>query len=273
MKLSFPLTPPVAVITASKKGGTGKTHLMLTVADMLTLNGYPYTVFQADDKRRLSAMIGSKVIDLRPNPDLIMSEPTLLRTSFTPFYTACRAVSATGKSVLLDIGADEVENASNFLNEVEIDEDLIKWKLPLIVFVLVQPDIDGIESAVETIRRFREAVPSAHLVLVENPLGKSLLNLLPPSSVAGQVFKTQLEPLLGGVTRIVMPAIAPVFWEPFESSALRFLRVLAMDAEEGSKKLKMEVGDVKMARSAVTVYFRSMHRALSQLFQLPKGGA
>ena len=60
MKLSFPLTPPVAVITASKKGGTGKTHLMLTVADMLTLNGYPYTVFQADDKRRLSAMIGSR---------------------------------------------------------------------------------------------------------------------------------------------------------------------------------------------------------------------
>ena len=33
-----------------------------------------------------------------------------------------------------------------------------------------------------------------------------------------------------------------------------------------------QVGDVKIARRAVAVYFRSMHAALSQLIVLPKGG-
>jgi len=121
----FPLLPPAAIITASKKGGTGKTHLMTTVADLLTLNGYPYSVFQADDKRRLGKMLGARVVDLRPNPDLVMNDPALVRKAFTPFYTACQAATATGNSVLFDIGADEVENTANFLTDGEIDEDLV----------------------------------------------------------------------------------------------------------------------------------------------------
>src|SRR5882757_5118922 len=77
-----------------------------------------------------------------------------------------------------DIGADEVENAANFLTDVEIDEDLVTWKLPMLVFVLVQAEPDAIGSAAETIRRFRKAVPSAHLVLVENLLERKALDQL-----------------------------------------------------------------------------------------------
>lgn len=115
MTKSFPLTPPAAFVPASKKGGIGKTFLMATVADLMTVNGYPYSVFQADDKKRLGSLIGAKVVDLWPNLDLVMGDPALVRKAFTPLYTACSETVARGKSVLFDIGADEVEDAANFL--------------------------------------------------------------------------------------------------------------------------------------------------------------
>jgi hypothetical protein len=272
-KARFPLLPPVAIITASKKGGTGKTHLMTIIADLLTLNGYAYSVFQADDKKRLSKMLGAKAVDLRPNPDLVMHDPALVRKAFTPFYTACQASVATRNSVLFDIGADEVENAANFLTDVEIDEDLITWKLPMMVFVLVQAEPDAIGSAAETIRRFRAAVPSAHLILVENLLERKSLDQLSASNIAGQQYAKELKPLLDGVTRMLMPGILSEFWEPYENAGLRFLKAMALDPAEGSKLLKKEIGDVKLARRAVTIFFKSMHGALSQVIELPKGGA
>jgi hypothetical protein len=272
MTKSFPLMPPVAFITASKKGGTGKTFLMATIADLMTLNGYPYSVFQADDKKRLGSLIGAKVVDLRPNPDLVMGDPALVRKAFTPF-TACSEATESSKSVLFDIGADEVENAANFLTAVEIDEDLTAWELPMVVFVLVQAETDAIASAAETIRRFRSAVPSARLVLVENLLDRGPLEALKTTGPARHQFEKDLKPLLGGVTRITMPAILPDFWEPYENAGLRFLKALAMDPKDGAKRLNMEVGDVKIARRAVAIYFNAMHVALSKLIALPKGGA
>jgi hypothetical protein len=267
-----PLLPPVAIITASKKGGTGKTHLMLAVADLLTMNGYPYSVFQADDKKRLSQMLGAKVVDLRPNPDLVMNDPALVRKSFTPFYTACLASVTTRNSVLFDIGADEVENTANFLTDVEIDEDLVAWKLPLLVFVLVKAETDAIGSAAETIRRFRAAVPSAHLFLVENLFGvRDSLDHLPPDSLAAREYANELKPLLGGVQRIQMPKINSDYWGPYENAGLRYLKALALSPTEGAKLLDKEEGDVKLARRAVAIFFRSMQGALSQIIKLPKG--
>lgn len=273
MTKSFPLTPPAAFVTASKKGGTGKTFLMATIADLMTVNGYPYSVFQADDKMRLGTLLGAKVVDLRPDPDLVMGDPALIRKAFTPFYTACSEAIESRKSVLLDIGADEVENAANFLTDVEIDEDLTTWGLPMVVFVLVQAETDAISSAAETIRRFRSAVPTARLVMVENLLERGSLEALKTKGPARHQFEKDLKPLLGGVTRITMPAILSDFWEPYENAGLRFLKALAMDPKEGAKRLDMEVGDVKMARRAVATYFGAMHAALSKLIVLPKGGA
>ena len=269
---STPMKPPFFAITAAKKGGVGKTHLMATVADMLALNACPFVAFQADDKKRLSTLIGTKVTDLRPNPDQVMHEPALVLKSFTPLYTAASKAMSSGHSVLFDIGADEVENAANFLKEVDIDEDLVTWKLPALVLVLVQAETDAIASAAETIRRFREAMPSARIVLVENLLDRGPLDALRNYGPARQQYEKQLKPLLAGVERIVMPAILADFWEPFENAGLRFLKALAMEPQEAAKRLSMEVGDVKIARRAIAVFFRDMHRSLSRLIELPKGG-
>ena len=271
-KTSARFNPPVAVITASKKGGTGKTMLAATVADLFTLNGYALAVFQADDKMRLATMLGTKVVGLRPDPDLVLTDPALIRRSFTPFYSACAQASANKTSVLLDVGADEVENVANYLNDVEIEDDLATWKLPLIVMVPTLSEANSINSAAVTIDRFRQAVPSAHIVLVENNFGRGPLDSLPASGPARQEFEKHLKPLLAGVTRMSMPGIVTDFWKPYEDRGIRFLKAIAMDKEEGAKRLSMEIGDVKIARRAVTLYFAAMHAELSHIVVLPKGG-
>lgn len=44
------------------------------VADLLTLNGIPFRALHVDDQKRLSHMIGEIVVDLRPNPDLLIDD-------------------------------------------------------------------------------------------------------------------------------------------------------------------------------------------------------
>lgn len=271
-KTTLRFSPPMAVITASKKGGTGKTMLAATVADLFAVNGYALAVFQADDKMRLATMLGTNVVGLRPDPDRVLDDPALIRRAFTPFYSACTQASATKTSVLLDVGADEVENVANYLNDVEIEDDLATWKLPLIVMVPTLSEADSINSAAVTIARFRKAVPSAHIVLVENNFGRGPLDSLPASGPAREEFEKHLKPLLAGVTRMSMPAIVTDFWKPYEDRGIRFLKAIAMDKEEGAKRLAMEIGDVKIARRAVTLYFTAMHAELSRIIVLPRGG-
>jgi hypothetical protein len=51
MTKSFPLTPPAAFVTASKKGGTGRTFLMATVADLMTVKGIRTACFRPTTRR------------------------------------------------------------------------------------------------------------------------------------------------------------------------------------------------------------------------------
>jgi hypothetical protein len=95
---------------------------------------------------------------------------------------------------------------------------------------------------------------------------------MPPDCIAAREYANDLKPLLGGVARIQMPRMNSDYWGPYENAGLRYLRALALDPEEGSKLLNKEIGDVKMARRAVTVFFKAMHGALSQVIKLPKGG-
>lgn len=69
-----------------------------------------------------------------------------------------------------------------------------------------------------------------------------------------------------------MPAIVTDFWKPYEDRGIRFLKATAMDKEESAKRLSMEIGDAKIARRAVTLYFAAMHAELSRIVVLPKGG-
>lgn len=256
---------PALLAAISQESAVGKTTFMTALADYLTLNRQPFSAFQADDKPRLSEMLGSKVIDLKPDPELLMEQPSLLRTAYTPLYSACSSAMASRSSVLLDGGAREVENLCGFFSDVGLDEDLAAWNLPTVICVPVQADPESIGAAVMTWSRLTGVLPSARMVLVENIHDRGRIERLKPQSTARRMFEKELAPLVAGAPRIVMPAIVTDFWQPFEESGTRFLKVMAMDAEEGAKAFSMNTGDFKIARGNITRFFQQMQSQFEQL--------
>jgi hypothetical protein len=263
---------PALLAAISQESAVGKTTLMTVLADYLTLGRYSYSAFQADDKPRLSEMLGSKVVDLKPDPELLMEQPSLLRTAYTPLYTACSLATALQSSVLLDGGAREVENLCGFFGDVGLDEDLVAWKLPMVIFVPVQADPESIGAAAMTWSRLSAVLPSARMVLVENLHDRGRIERLKPQSPARRLFEKELAPLVAGAPRIVMPAIVTDFWQPFEESGTRFLKVMAMDAEEGGKTFSMSTGDFKIARGNITRFFQKMQAQFEQLLHVQSEG-
>ena len=264
---------PALLCTISQESAVGKTTFMTVLADVLTLAEQRFTVFQADDKPRLQQMLGARVTDLKADPELLLERPSLLRTAYTPLYAACAEAKATGTSVLLDGGARELENLLGFFTDIDIEEDLMAWKLPMVVHVPVQADPEAILAAAMTWRGVRRAVPSAYLVLVENLHDRGRIDRLPENSTARRLYDAELAPLVAGAPRMVMPAILTDFWQPFEESGTRFLKVMALEAHQGAKMFGMNPGDFKLARGNVTRFFRQMQAQIETVLVLPKQGA
>lgn len=264
------IKPPFAAIFAAQKS-CGKTHVATFVADVLALNGYPFRAFQIDDQMRLSHMIGDTVTDLRPDPDLLIEDPTLTTRAITPFYDACHQAVSKKVSVILDTGANEVEHLSNFLRDVDFAQDIEAWKLPVVAFVPFFPlDPESTAQSAFTVRRLRDAVPNIRIVLVENRFGGSIERI-----VQGSIAEANYQALLtatAGVERIIMPAIAREYWAPFEGAGLRFIKALAIDPIDGARQLGRSVGEVKVMKSNVARFWRSMHGQVAQIIALPQGG-
>ena len=268
LKVSLP-----ALLTAiSQESAVGKTTFKTVLSDVLTLAGQSYSVFQADDKPRLQQMLGARVVDLKPDAELLMTQPSLLRTAYTPLYTACSQAKAEGSSVLLDGGAREVEHLASFFSDIELEDDLVAWALPMVVFVPVQADPESIQAAAMTWHALQSAVPSARMVLVENLHDRGRIEHLSATSPARRLFESELLPLVGAAQRLVMPAILTDFWQPFEEAGTRFLKVMAMTPDEGSAQFGMEVGDFKLARGHVTRFFKHMSGEIESVLAMPSKG-
>lgn len=267
----FPITLPGLIGDGCEESAVGKTTLMTVVADALTLAGLPFDAFQSDRKPRLGEMLGAAVVDLRPDPDRLLTEPALLRTAFTPLHTAYLRIVESRRSVLFDSGAKDTANIANFLRDVEFEADLRELGIPMVMFVPFQADPEAIEGAAVTWRALREAVPSAHLVLVENAFDRGRLDALKPTSPARRRYEAELKPLVGDAPHLVMPAMVTEFWQPFEESGTRFIKVMAMEAREGAARFGMEVGDFKIARGNVTRFFLTVQSELAKVIALPEG--
>lgn len=269
---AFPVALPALWTTFCQESSVGKTMTATVVADYLALADHPFVAFQSDDKPRLQQMLGTTVTSVRPDPERLMTERALLRTSFTPVYSACARIAATGTSVGFDTGAKDVEIVTDWMADVDLEQDLRDWGVPMLALILVQADPEAVEGAAMTWRAVRKAVPSARLVLVENRFDRGAIAALKPTSPARRLYEAELQPLVGEAPHLVMPAMLTDFWQPFEEAGMRFIKVMAMDAAEGAARFNMEPGDFKLARGHVTRFFQAMSGELDKVITLPKAG-
>lgn len=262
--------PPFAIMFIAQKS-CGKTMAATLFADLLTLNGISFRAFQVDDQKRLSHMIGEKVVDLRPNPDLLIDDPTIAMRALTPFYDSVSA-SADDKFVtLLDCGANQVENITTFCIVIGIATDAVTWRVRIVACVPFHPlDPESTAQSAFTIERLRDAIPNVRLILIENRQLGSVERIV-PGSIAEANY-ADLIAKAGDAERIVMPMIHREYWAPFEGSGIRFLKALALDPQEGARRLGRSVGEIKIMKSAIARFWRQMHAQFAQSFDLPEGG-
>ncbi|WP_419829838.1 AAA family ATPase [Methylobacterium sp.] len=266
-----PIKPPVLIIVANLRGGSGKTTCCITLADLLALNGIEVIAFQVDEQPQLARLLGRRVASLLPSLG-DASHLRALSSPFSPLYTTCQAAAAGGGVVLVDVGANMVALLARWLRDVALQEDLDTWSMRAVLLVPAVRESAAVEGAIETLATMRRALPHAVPVFIENHRDEPFA-MVKPGSDLGQLLRERLAPALDGCMRLTMPAIEGEAWATFEAAGLRFLKALALSPPEVAALIQEDVAEAKIMRSYIVRYLRAMHAELATIFDLPEGGA
>jgi len=111
--------PPQLIIVANDKGGQGKSTTALAIADHATLYDAPLAAAQVDTQLRLARALGRKVLTIQPVARDARRDPGAEGRAFTPLYTTLEKAAARKASVLLDLGANQVERTVMWIGLVD----------------------------------------------------------------------------------------------------------------------------------------------------------
>lgn len=258
-------------IVASGKGGIGKSLLALAIADLFELNNRLLRLFQLDDQQRLEKAVGTSVTSLDINTlKRARRDPTVITKVFDPLYAGIESLRTSDDTILLDVGATQVGNLIDYAGLIDLEEDLLLFGLQGLVFIPAVAEPESIRQAARAIRQFQETLPSLTPVFVEN-LRDGHLDELSTASQAGQIFASDLEPLLHGIHRITMPLIEAGSWRAFEQNHCRLIDVGTMSIKEIMAMTGLTRPEAKLARGDVLAFFATMEEELEQVLPLGEG--
>jgi len=257
-------------MTASKKGGVGKSTVALLIADAAKLNGIELTVIQVDDQNRLEQTIKQSVITIRIPFREARKNPALLSQVFDPVFAAIESMAAGGPSVLIDLGPTEVDYFVEWAKLVELDQDLLEFGIEGIVVVPAVAEPEALRQAGRTLSLFARALPSMRRVFMENARDGAFAELA-PGSEAARVLERDLASMMDAVTKLIMPGIDAGSWQHFERSCCRFIDVISMDVQTVMRITGLSRPQSKLVRGDVAHFFSTMEGELSRV--LPVGEA
>lgn len=257
------------LVVASGKGGIGKSLLSLAIADLFDLNTQPLQLFQIDDQQRLEKAVGKSVTSLDINTlKRARRDPTAITKVFDPLYAGIEALSGTGNTLLLDVGATQIGNLIDYAGLVDLEEDLQLFGLGGYVFIPAVAEPESLRQAARAIRQFQETLPSLTPIFVEN-LRDGHLSELSTASQAGQIFAGELAPLLRDISTVTMPLIEAGSWRAFEQNHCRLIDVGTMDVPDVMALTRLSRPEAKLARGDVLAFFAQMEDELGRV--LPFG--
>ena len=259
------------IFVASGKGGIGKSLLALAITDLFHLNNLSLHLYQLDDQLRLEKSVGKSVVSLDINTlKKARRDPTVITKVFDPLYAGIEALQASGDTILLDVGATQVGNLIDYAGLIDLEEDLQLFGIQGLAFIPAVAEPESIRQAARAIRQFQETLPSLRPVFVEN-LRDGHLDELSTASQAGQIFASELEPLLHGIHQINMPLIEAGSWRTFEQNHCRLIDVGTMSIKEIMAMTGLTRPEAKLARGDVLAFFATMEEELEKVLPLGEG--
>jgi hypothetical protein len=257
----------------SGKGGVGKTLLSLLISDLYDLNDRPLDIIQIDDQNRLAKSLARNVVTI----DIALlkkarKDPGALMRAFGPFYDLIAAMGKDGRSLLIDIGATQQHLLLDYAALTELNDDLIEFSTNARAFIPIVADPESIEQGLRQITALRRTLPSVSPCIVLNERDGTF-DEISSSSVAGELYQTQLKPLLDIIPSITMPRIEAGSWSYFERQHCRLIDVVGFDVATAMAVSGLSRPEAKLARGDVAAWVQSMESELRPLFPFMGEGA
>ena len=257
---------PLFITVFSGKGGVGKTLLSLLISDLFDLNDWPLDIIQIDDQNRLARSLARNVVTI----DIALlkkarKDTSALMRAFGVFYDLIATMDNDGRSLLMDIGATQQHLLLDYAALTELNDDLVEFGTDARAFIPVVADPESIEQGLRQITALQRTLPLVSPCIVLNERdGK--FDAISRSSVAGELYQTQLKPLLTKIPSITMPKIEAGSWGYFERQHCRLIDVVGFDVATAMAVSGLSRPEAKLARGDVAAWVQAMEDELRPLF-------
>lgn len=255
------------LVIVAGRGGIGKSLLatLLTVA-LLRLNRPPLLV-QADIQRRLDVLFPdlTKTINIDKLEELT-ENPMALINAFSAIPATMRICAAGGRDEIVDTAATWHVPIIRYAAEVGLARKAESLGGRLVFLVPTTADTDAVLLAVETVRMIETLVPNAKMVFVLNSYPAPVTFDVP--DVVKQFGKAELQRLLKKHRQIVLPAISPAIWGPFERANKSPLDVIAADPSDLTAIVHADIDTVEIMQGRVEKWVNDFIAQADTILQL-----
>jgi hypothetical protein len=267
---SGPLSPPLLLIVAGEKGGVGKSLLSLAIADVFQIHEQPLSILQIDSQARLGSTLKQEITTIRVDRQLARRDPAAAARAYTPVYDAIEAIRTGGRSVLIDVGANEAAGLAHWMGLVDLAADLAEWQITTAVAIPYLAEGEAIRQAGTTADLLLPKLGEARLALVENGRDGSIGDLHPASEALSD-FRKILAPRIRNAATLRMPLIEAGSWRPFEAAGCRPVEVVAMSVEEVVRVTGLPKAEAKIVRGDVAAWLSDMLGEIDKIVQIGSG--
>ena len=262
------LVKPRVFMVASGKGGTGGTTTSTLAVDFLELGGEQVEVVQVDNQDRLSRILGRDIASVRS--DVLREsrrDPSAGLHAFRPLMDTVEKAAQSDTRVVVDIGGALAVYLLAFAALSDLDEDLREMGMPCTILVPALTEPESISQAARTLMRFREVLPSATTVLVENQRDGAFADLVTRSE-AHNLYVNALLPAAEGSKIVTLPAVAGRSWALFERHFCRPLDVVRMSVADVMRLTELPRSEAKIARGDVAAWLSAIEHELLPILGL-----
>lgn len=261
---------PNLIIISSGKGGTGKTTLCCSLADVLTLYDVQFNLIQIDDQDRLTRLYSDKVITI----DIAAAgnsrrAPNAMIRDFDPVYAAVESSLSSGITTIVDVGATQQHALLRYAALTDLDEDLRELGVIGLWIAPCTAEPEAMAQAAKTIQSARKILPFVTPVLALNE--RDGIFEFYPSSPADRIWKTDLLPLCDELGSLTMRRIEAGSWQPFEAAGLRFVDVIGASIQQIQTWTGVSRPEAKVIRGDVSEWMADIMLSLSDLLSLDSG--
>lgn len=236
-------------MTASDKGGLGKTVISLALYDWMSVQGMAPVVIQIDRQRRLADALGAEVLTIQSDPKNSRLHPELEFRRFSPVLELIE--STAGKApIIIDCGAGEVDRFAAWAAMVDLEEDLQEWDLDTHMLIPFLAESEAIRQAALSAEKLKSVLSSSTIHLIENRRDGAL-SMVNPLSATSAAINNYLKKWQSTCHTITVPAIPGGSWRFFEAAGCRFIDVVEMSTAKTIAVTGLPRAEAKIARGDV----------------------